>query len=465
MNSHEAHLQHQVALETLDVVEEHLQQTFDLPKLAAALQAPYTSPVSMRAFERPLPFAKLPNFRPMLFETQYGVQPSPIQKLNVPGAPRAYDKREDLQAPGRNHTLFSARYAALHTLNDSPGARVLATATTGNHGISLAHTVNQLNSRLPGNLQREAHVYCPGEISQQKLDLLKELGARVFATYETLEDAIAAANAATHDRPNSANIPPFDHPLVIAGQAAATLLMFVQLKNSKADLPRNNFMLYEPVGGGSKMSGASIAVRKLMEWGVIGSDSAVVGVEVEQNDSNARALAGRPSLVRGASPLSSPDVLDTDCDGTATVATGYYTLPVMREFSDGITVIPKHFLVDACGRLMQSHEGSPPELAGALSLGGLLYDIASGKDSRYATHTVLTTTTGANVSRELLGKVADECLADDGATIESHIASLNLRRYAEGIATTALLKSGGQEAKPSKADTRQLNVWKGLHRA
>ena len=461
----ELHTQHHDAGATFDIVKDHIEQSFNLRAFAAAMRVPSASPLQLAAYEKPLSFRDYPGFSPTFFGAPgEGVVPTQLDRLAVPGALAVFDKREDLHQPGHNYKIHGARFALLNMLSNAPEARIAVTGSAGNHAISLAVAVQQINSLLPAKLRKQAHAYCRRDISPIKEERLHRLGAVVHAEHGTLEEALLHAEADAKRQDEAVFIPPFDHPLVIAGQALLTFTTFAQLKNKGVDLRNTNFLAYEPVGGGGKAAGAAFAMKTLIEWGVLGEESAVVGVEVEQNDSNARALAGRPPLVPAApGTTQGPDTLDADCEGTATIETGYFTLPVLRHFTDGISVIPKDFMVEACGKLMQAHNGTPPELAGALSLGGLLYDMESGKDSRYATHQILTTTTGANISRELLLKVATECLDTETATVNAKVAALNIKRYAEGQKPLPAFKVSDPQERTHKASERPvLRVWRGM---
>lgn len=450
------------ASEALDTIDYYLRESFDLDGFSNALRKPSETPV-FEAYEQRLPFAKLRAFEPVFYSKVNGVVPAPLELLDIAGAGTTFDKREDLHLPGHNYKIHGARFAVLHTLNIQPEARIMATASAGNHGISVAAAVNQVNSQLNPTLQREAHIYCRENISAAKKDRLKALGARIFAHYETLEDAMDAAQNVSDKDTNYALIHPFDDPLTMAGQATIEFETFAMLKARGIDLRSATFRRYVPVGGGGYLAGTAYAWSRLREWGVLSDASELIGVEVEHNDSISRALHERPGLVASAPYMpDGPNTLDTDCDGTATLRAGQNTLPIIREHTNGVRVISKEYLIQACGQLINARGGRAPELAGALSLGGLLHDIDHLGATEPASYNV-TTTTGSNITSELLQRLGSEWVNAD-CNIKTKVAALALRRAAEGLAPPLAYHQKAARSNNNKSgeqNTRVLNVWKG----
>lgn len=165
-------------------------------------------------------------------------------------------KCENLQPTG----AFKVRGGInlLNSLSESERKLGVVTASTGNHGQSIAYAARLFGAR--------AIIYVPVGANPLKVAGMKRLGAEVvFEGVDFDECRIAAGERAARDGMyfvHSAN-----EPRLIAGVATAAL----EIMETQPDLD----CLIVPVGGGSGLSGACIVGK------AISPDLTIVGVQAE----------------------------------------------------------------------------------------------------------------------------------------------------------------------------------------
>jgi threonine dehydratase len=211
-------------------------------------------------------------------------------------------KCENLQKVG----AFKARGAAnaVLALPDDVAAHGVVTHSSGNHGAALAYAA--ANRGIP------AHIVMPRDASPVKVEAVRGYGADiVFSGQADREEVCAAVQADT----GATLVPPFDHPLVVAGQATAAL----ELLEEVPDLD----VVMTPIGGGGLLSGAQLAVTGASPGAV------VVGAEPIEVDDAAR------SLVTGIRQPRVPDP-DTIADG---LLTGIGEIPFAILSAAGVEVV------------------------------------------------------------------------------------------------------------------------------
>jgi len=204
-------------------------------------------------------------------------------------------KCENLQRSGA--FKFRGALNAVTGLLESESVLGLATHSSGNHGLALA-TAAALHD-LP------AEIVVPENAVASKIKAIEAAGGRVHICSPTQKDR--EAGLARLVKQGLTPVPPYDHPLVIAGQGTAALEFIEHSPQLDAILT--------PVGGGGLLAGTCLAV-------------------VEQN-SGARVYAAEPagaddayqSLKAGQRVL---DVVpDTIADGLrATI--GELTFPIIQ---------------------------------------------------------------------------------------------------------------------------------------
>lgn len=144
----------------------------------------------------------------------------------------------------------------LSQLSESERARGVVTASTGNHGQSIAYAARAFGAR--------ALIYVPEGANEKKIAAIGRLGAEVVRSGEDFAACCEAAEARAN-ADSAYYVHPANEPRLIAGVATYTIEILEQVP----DLD----VLIVPVGGGSGLSGACIAGK------TISPDLQVVGVQ------------------------------------------------------------------------------------------------------------------------------------------------------------------------------------------
>jgi threonine dehydratase len=219
-------------------------------------------------------------------------------------------KPENLQRVG----AFKFR-GAYNKISSLPrGAEVVA-YSSGNHAQAVA-----LSSRLLG---AHATILMPEDAPTNKVDATRGYGAEIvtYDRYTGNREEIAAALAAER----AAHIvPPYDDPLIMAGQGTAALELIEDA--GVVDT------LVVPVGGGGLIAGCATIAKHL---GV----KRVIGVEPQAGDDWVRSFEqGHPVEI---------DVPRTIADGLQTHAPGQLTWEVASRLVDEIVTVTDEQIVDA----------------------------------------------------------------------------------------------------------------------
>ena len=255
-------------------------------------------------------------------------------------------------------------------LRRRPDVTGLISATTGNHGQSLAFAGRAAG--LP------VHIVVPFGNSPDKNAAMRSLGAEVIEhghDYQAAREHLASLAAAD---PGLEVVPPF-HPDLVLGVATYALELF----ESVPDLDT----VYVPVGMGSGACGL-IGVRDLL-----GLRTKIVGVVAERADATARSFtAGR---------VVTTDAADTFVDGVATRAPDLNAIRVLIAGAARIVTVSEDAVAEAM-RLHLQGTHNVPEPAGALALAALLAEGDRVRDKRVAV-----IQTGGNVDSATLATVLE----------------------------------------------------------
>ena len=238
--------------------------------------------------------------------------------------------------------------------------RAVATASTGNHGQSVAYAANLFGVR--------AIVFVPENANPVKIESIRALSAEIVVHGRDFDDAReyceaqAAANGYRY-------IHSGNEPHLIAGVATFALEIL-------QDWPDTEVIIV-PVGGGSGAAGAAIvakAVRPAIE---------VIGVQ------SAAAPAAFRSWQEGA--LVTAD-MGTFAEGLATRTAFDLPQQILRALLDDFVLVPEDGLAEST-RMMIEKTRNLVEPAGAAALAAVLADPA-----RFAGRKVTIVCSGGNIS-------------------------------------------------------------------
>ncbi|MCW5263438.1 hydroxyectoine utilization dehydratase EutB [Verminephrobacter eiseniae] len=155
------------------------------------------------------------------------------------------------------------------------GVKRVVTASTGNHGRALAYAARALGM--------EATVCLSALVPQNKVDAIAALGARVVIVGNGQDDAQAEALRLAREQ-GGACVPPFDDPLVIAGQATIGLEILEALPDVAT--------IVVPLSGGGLFSGIALAAKGIQP------QVRMIGATMERGAAmHASLAAGKPVSV------------------------------------------------------------------------------------------------------------------------------------------------------------------------
>ncbi len=187
------------------------------------------------------------------------------------------------------------------------------THSSGNHAQALALAGHLLGVRVL--------VVMPHTAPRIKIEATRGYGAEIHF-YDPQTEEREAVTARLQAEQGRLLIPPFDHPLVIAGQGTAALELLGQMPAPVAVLA--------PCGGGGLLSGTAIAVTQRQPA------ARVIGVEPAGADNGTRAFrAGK--LVTVTQP-------HTMADGLKPKSLGPHTFAVMGQLVDDMVTVSEEEL-------------------------------------------------------------------------------------------------------------------------
>ena len=214
----------------------------------------------------------------------------------------------------------------------------VAAFSSGNHAQAVA-----LAARLTG---RRAVILMPLDAPPAKVEATRGYGAEIVTYDRYTEDREALGHALALER-GLALVPPYDDPLVMAGQGTAAL----ELLEETGGLDR----LVVPVGGGGLIAGTATAADGAAQ---------VFGVEPEAGDDTRRSLEGGERLAI--------DVPRTIADGLQATSPGRLTFEVNRGRVDGIVTVSDEEIVAAMAFLFDRMK-LVTEPSGAAGVAALLH--------------------------------------------------------------------------------------------
>jgi len=281
-------------------------------------------------------------------------------------------KREDRQ-PVHSFKLRGA-YAMISTLNEEQKARGVITASAGNHAQGVALSATRLGIK--------SLIVMPVATADIKVDAVRAFGGETFLFGANFDEAKAKAIELAELK-GYTFVPPFDHPMVIAGQG--TLAM--ELLQQDAHLDR----VFVPVGGGGLAAGVAVLIKQLMP------QIKVIAVEAEDSACLKAALdAGHP--------VDLPRV-GLFAEGVAVKRIGNETFRLCQEYLDDIITVDSDAICAAMKDLFEDVR-AVAEPSGALALAGMKKYIQQHQIQGERLAHVLS---GANVNFHGLRYVSERC--------------------------------------------------------
>ncbi len=246
---------------------------------------------------------------------------------------------------------FRGAYNMISSLDPPQRARGVVAYSSGNHAQAVS-----LAARLLGT---SATILMPADTPPAKLDATGGYGAEIV-TYDRYTEDREALGAALADERGLVLVPPYEHPLIMAGQGTTAL----ELLEDAPDLD----VLVVPVGGGGLIAGCATAAKALRP-GI-----RVVGVEPATGDDTRRSLeAGE--RVRIPVPRTIADGQQADIPGKLTFAVNRQVVDTIVTVSDDEILYAMAFLFDRMKLVTEPSGASAP----AALLAGHVPEVAGAR--------------------------------------------------------------------------------------
>ncbi len=258
-------------------------------------------------------------------------------------------KVESLQRIGA--FKFRGAYNAISSLEPGDRARGVVTNSSGNHAQAVA-----LSAQLFGV---PATIVMPTDAPPAKIAATRGYGAEIVFYDRYSEDRVAIAERVATEL-GATMIPPYDHPLVMAGNGTVAL----ELIEEVGELD----MLLVCLGGGGLLSGCATAAKSLSP-GI-----EIWGVEPAAGDDWAQSYAKGERVALPRAPR-------TIADGQQTEAPGKLTWPTARPLVKGIVTVTDDEIRDAM-RFLFERMKLVTEPSGASALAALLTGNVDGRGKR-----------------------------------------------------------------------------------
>ncbi|WPK26985.1 hypothetical protein PUMCH_004356 [Australozyma saopauloensis] len=295
-------------------------------------------------------------------------------------------KREDL-LPVFSFKLRGA-YNMIAKLHAKTPLNGVIACSAGNHAQGVAYSAAKLN--IPST------IVMPTATPSIKYTNVSRLGSQVVLYGEDFDSAKQEC-ARLRSINNLTDIPPFDHPFVIAGQGTVGLELTRQLVLD--DLSA----VFIPVGGGGLIAGVGSYLKK------VAPHVKIIGVETYDADALYQSLHNDKSTT-----LSS---VGSFADGTAVKVLGTETWRLCHEFVDEVVRVNTD---ETCAAIKDIFEDtrSIVEPSGALGVAGMKKYIQQHSDTiDHRTKTYVPILSGANMNFDRLRFVSERAVLGEGKEV------------------------------------------------
>jgi threonine dehydratase len=218
---------------------------------------------------------------------------------------RVFFKCENLQTGG----AFKIRGAAnlILSLPEAALAHGVLAYSSGNHAQATAIAARHVGA--------QATIVMPEDAPRSKMESTRSYGARIV-TYNRFTESRETIAAAIQQETGATLAPPFDHPMIMAGQGTAALELLEETDPLDA--------LITPVGGGGLLSGCATIAKD------VDPTIRIFGAEPQgANDTFLSLRAGERITVQP----------QTIADGLRAPQPGELTFPIVQKLVEGIALV------------------------------------------------------------------------------------------------------------------------------
>ena len=252
---------------------------------------------------------------------------------------QVFFKCENFQLGGAFKIRGAANFINAIAAADLP--RGVVAFSSGNHAQAVAIAAARAGTN--------ATVVMPKDAPKIKADATAARGARIVWYDRFTEDREAVARAVA-EQTNATTVPPFDHPLIIAGQGTAAAELIEEIPGLDA--------IVAPIGGGGLLSGTAVAARGMK------SSIRVFGAEPELGNDTWLSFQKGERVT-----IPTPETI---ADGLRAPAPGKLTFPIMREHVEQVLLVSEEEIL-ATMRFLLLRMKILVEPSGAVSAAAVLF--------------------------------------------------------------------------------------------
>jgi len=226
--------------------------------------------------------------------------------FDAAGGLRTFFKCENLQRGG----AFKIRGASNLILSLPPEtlSRGVVAYSSGNHAQATAIAARHVGTR--------ATIVMPEDAPRSKMEATRERGGHIV-TYNRFQESREAIASGILAETGATLVPPFDHPMIMAGQGTAALELLEETGPLDA--------LIAPVGGGGLLSGCATIARD------VHPGIRLFGAEPEgANDTFLSLQAGARTAVPHPNTIA---------DGLRAPKPGELTFPILQHYLDQVLIV------------------------------------------------------------------------------------------------------------------------------
>lgn len=295
-----------------------------------------------------------------------------------------YLKREDL-LPVFSFKLRGA-YNMIAKLHSKTPLNGVIACSAGNHAQGVAFSAAKL--KIPST------IVMPTATPSIKYTNVSRLGSQVVLYGEDF-DAAKQECARLSSLNNLTDIPPFDHPYVIAGQGTVALELTRQIILDDLDA------VFVPVGGGGLIAGVATYLKK------VAPHVKIIGVETYDANALQQSLEKKDRVRL--------DQVGIFADGTAVKIVGDETWRLCQKYVDEVVLVSTD---ETCAAIKDIFEDTRliVEPSGALGVAGMKKYIQQTKiDHRKKTYIPILS--GANMNFDRLRFVSERAVLGEGKEV------------------------------------------------
>ncbi|KAH3678327.1 hypothetical protein WICMUC_001560 [Wickerhamomyces mucosus] len=294
-------------------------------------------------------------------------------------------KREDL-LPVFSFKLRGA-YNMIAKLDQSSRSRGVIACSAGNHAQGVAFSAK--------NIGIPATIVMPVATPSIKYQNVSRLGAQVVLYGDDFDAAKGECNRLAEEQ-GLTNIPPFDHPYVIAGQGTIAMELLRQTNGEKISA------VFCAVGGGGLISGIGAYLKR------IAPHIKIIGVETFDADALSQSLKSEERA-----QLST---VGSFADGTAVKVLGEETFRVASDVVDEVIRVDTD---EICAAIKDVFEDCRAivEPSGAMTVAGMKRYIQSHPEIDHSKATYIPILSGANMNFDRLRFVSERAVLGEGKEV------------------------------------------------